>query len=172
MTPSAILIQTPAIDFGTFLGLSQQILGYSPSETVDASPIELPEAERFLACLAALKDRKTGGVAPNLLTHVSFSVLAAADDRDMLDILQVSAGMPFVVTDTQMRGVELAVITGTLAQWKNAVASGAARESQLNVRAFFNRVMSLFEAVGLNVWKNFENYTLQDHTYYLEDKRK
>ena len=40
MTPNALLIQTPAIDFGTFLSLSQQALGYSPAEAVDASPLE------------------------------------------------------------------------------------------------------------------------------------
>jgi hypothetical protein len=172
MTPTAILITRPSIDFGTFLGLSQQILGYSPSETVDASPIELSDAQRFLECLASLKDRKTQGFTPHLLTHVSFSVLAAADDRDMLDILQTASSMPFVVTDTRVRGVQLSVISGTLAQWQDAVVSGSSRGSQLNVRTFFNRVMRLFEEVGLNVWKDFDNYPLQDCTFYLEEKRK
>lgn len=173
MTPDALLIQTPAIDFATFLGLSQQALGYNPAAAADASPLERSDAERFLTCLAALRDRRaSAGLAPHLLTHVSFSVLVAADDRDMLDILQVAAGMPFVVTDTLVRGIQLAVITGTLAQWQNAVESGCARESELNVRAFFNRVTTLFETAGLNVWKDFESHPLQDRTFYLEDKRK
>jgi hypothetical protein len=174
MIPDALLIQTPAVDFGTFLGLSQQALGYSPSATVDASPLERSDAERFLTCLAALRDRRASvGLVPHLLTHVSFSVLVAADDRDMLDILQVSAGMPFVVTDTLVRSVQLAVITGTLAQWRDAVRSGSSRQCEFNVRAFFNRVMALFETAGLGgVWKDFESHPLQDRTFYLEDKRK
>ena len=90
----------------------------------------------------------------------------------MLDILQVSAGMPFVVTETVIRGTQLAVLTGTLAQWRDAVKSGSARESEFNIRAFYNRVMALFETAGLNVWKDFENHPLQDQTFYLEDKRK
>jgi hypothetical protein len=174
MIPDALLIQTPAVDFGTFLGLSQQALGYSPSATVDASPVDHSDAERFLTCLAALRDRQVSiGLAPHLLTHVSFSILVAADDQDMLDILQVSAGMPFVVTDTLVRSVQLGVITGTLAQWRDAVRSGATRDSEFNVRAFFNRVMALFERVGLGgVWKDFESHPLQDRTFCLEDKRK
>jgi hypothetical protein len=174
MIPDALLIQTPALDFGTFLGLSQQALGYSPAATADASALQHCDAERFLTCLAALRDQRASvGLAPHLLTHVSFSVLVAAADRDMLDILQVSAGMPFVVTDTLMRGVQWAVITGTLAQWRDAVKSGASRKSGLNVRACFNRVMALFESSGLGgVWKDYESHPLHDRTFYLEDKRK
>jgi hypothetical protein len=173
VAPDALLIQTPAIDFGTFLGVGQQALGYSPAAAADASPLERSDAERFLTCLAALRDRQaSANLSPHLLAHVSFSVLVAADDRDMLDILQISAGMPFVVTDTLVRGVQLSVITGTLAQWQNAVKSGCARQSELNVRAFYNRVMALFETAGLNVWKDVESRPLQDRTFCLEDKRK
>jgi hypothetical protein len=174
MIPSAVLIQTPNVDFATFLGLCQQALGCSPAATVDASPLQRSDAERFLACLAALRDRNVSvGLAPNLLAHVSFSILAAADDRDMLDILQASTAMPFVATDTLMRGVQLAVITGTLAQWRDAVKCGCSRNSTPNTRTFFNRVMTLFESAGLSgVWRDFESRPLQDRTFLLEDKRK
>ncbi|MGA2061684.1 MAG: hypothetical protein ABSG67_14460 [Thermoguttaceae bacterium] len=173
MIPSAVLIQTPNVDFATFLGLCQQALGRNPAATVDASPLERSDAERFLACLAALRDRNASvGLAPNLLTHVSVSILAAADDRDMLDILQASTTMPFVATDTLMHGVQLAVITGTLAQWRDAVKSGCSKNNTPNMRVFFNRVMSLFESAGLGgIWKDFESRPLRDQTFYLEDKR-
>ena len=98
-------------------------------------------------------------------------VLVAADERDMLDILQVASGMPFVVTDTQMRGVQLAVITGNLAQWRDAVKTGCARESEFNIRACFNRLMDVFKAVGLDVWKECESHPLPDRTLYLTYKR-
>ena len=62
---------------------------------------------------------------PSLLTHASFSVYVAADDCDMLDILQSSAGMPFVMANTMANNVKIAVITGTLAQWRDAVTSGS-----------------------------------------------
>ena len=89
MQPDAVLIQEPAVDFTTFLGLSHQMLGYSPARAADASPRELTDAERFLSCLAALRDPEApAGLTANLLAHVSFSVLVAADERDLLDILE------------------------------------------------------------------------------------
>lgn len=36
MQPDAVLIQRPAIDFATFLGLSHQMLGYSPARSTPA----------------------------------------------------------------------------------------------------------------------------------------
>lgn len=173
MAADALLIQIPCVDFGVFLGLCQQALGYSPSEVVDASPVRRSEPERFLSCLAALWDRQApAGMPLRLLSHISFSVLVAADERDMLDILQVVSGMPFVVTETLMRSVQLAVITGTAAQWRSAVKAGSSCDVGLNVRALFNRVMVLFESAGVSLWKDYECRPMQDHTFLLEDKRK
>ena len=166
MIPNALLIQTPSIDFDTFLGLSQQALGYSPSEEVDASPLEHSETERFVRCLASLRKQE---VTPNLMAHVSFSILVAADDRDMVDIL--SFGMPYVLTNTVVRGTQLAVITGTLAQWRDAVVCGSMQAWEFNVRAFFNRVKQTFESAGIDAWKDYETHTRSDKTLYLTHKR-
>lgn len=165
MIPSALLITKPIVDFDTFLAASQQALGRSLSREIDASLIKRSDVEKFIGCLAALR-----GVSIGLLEHVSFSVLIAANDRDMLDILQI-ASMPFVVADTLSRGIQLAVVTGSLAQWKVAVKIGSNKKVEFNVRAFFNRVMSIFQAAGVDVWKDCEVHQLPDKTLLLEDKR-
>lgn len=173
MIPNALLVTQPTIDFSTFLGLSQQALGYNPSQSADASPVQRSEAERFLSCLAALRDENAqAGLPSHLLSHVSFSVLVAADDRDMLNVLQITSAMPFVVAETLVRGVQLSVITGTLSQWQVAVKSGSSKSSNFNVRAFFNRVMAIFQEAGLDVWKEYECHSMPDRTLYLEDKRR
>jgi hypothetical protein len=173
MNPEALLINRPAIDFGVFLGVSHKILGYSPAAPSDQSHRELADAERFLSCLAALRDPKaTPGLPPKLLTHVSFSALVVADERDLLDILEGCAGMPFVVADTLARGVQAAVISGTLAQWRDAVKSGSSPDAEPSVRLCFNKIHSLFCAEGLNVWTDFRTHEAPDRvTFYLEDKR-
>lgn len=171
MKPDAVLINKPSIDFTTFLGLSFEALGYSPSAKADASPRNLTDAERFLSCLAAIRDQRSPvGLFPSLLVHVSFSILVAADSRDMLDILQCST-MPFVVADTLVGSVQIAVITGTLAQWRDAVRAGSDPSVELPVRQCFNRVYSLFETAGLNVWADLRARNASDQTFYLEDKR-
>jgi len=173
MNADAVLIQVPSIDFRTFLGLTHKVLGRSPAAASDACGRELSDAERFLSCLAALRDEHAPvGLSPHLLTHVSFSALVGADERDMLDILQCCAGMPFVVVETTVRGVQAAVVTGTLAQWRDAVASGSSVNVEQPVRHCFNKLYSLFTSVGLNVWGDFRTRDAPDRvTFLLEDKR-
>jgi len=168
----AVLIQRPAIDFTTFLGLSHKMLGYSPASAADRNRRKLHDAERFLSCLAALQDPDASvGLSPHLLTHVSFSVLLATSERDLLDVLGYCAGMPFVAADTVARGIQATVITGTLAQWRDAVISGCQPEVQGSVRALFNKILSIFEAANLNVWVDCTRRQSKDKTLLLEDKR-
>ena len=172
MIPNAVLIQQPAIDFSTFLSVTSQALGYSPSTNVDGSHRRLHDVEKFTSCLAAIKDEQAPvGLPPYLMAHVSFSLLVMADDDDMQDALEYCAGMPFVRADTLMRGVSVAVITGTLSQWRDAVISGCGHCSQPSVRILFNRILNLFESVNLNVWKDCDRKQTGD-TFLLEDHRR
>lgn len=174
MIPDAVLIQVPSIDFRTFIGLSHKVLGRSPSTSADACRRELSDAERFLTCLAAFRDERAPvGLAPHLLKHVSFSAFVGADDRDMLDILQLCAGMPFVVTDTIVRGVQAAVVTGTLSQWRDAIIAGCSNSVESTVRHCFNKLHGLFVAAGLNAWGDFQTRWVPDQTTFLllDDKR-
>jgi len=172
MPAEAILIQQPAIDFSKFIGLSLTMLGYSPASKADASQRPLSDAERFLSCLAAMKDEHAPvNLSPHLLTHVSFSVLLVAGERDMLDILEYCSTMPFVATDTIARGVQTAVVTGTLAQWRDAVISGCQPDVEVGVRILFNKILAIFESANLNVWTDCKRRTAQDKTLLLEDHR-
>jgi hypothetical protein len=116
-------------------------------------------------------ERAPVGLSPHLLKHVSFSAFIGADERDMLEILQL-AGMPFVVVETIVRGVQAAVVTGTLSQWRDAVVSGCSRGVPTPVRHCFNKLHGLFIAVGLNVWGDYTPRSAPDQTFLLlEDKR-
>jgi hypothetical protein len=172
MNPDAVLIQVPSIDFRTFIGLSHKVLGRSPAAPSDACRRELSDAERFLSCLAAMRDERAPvGLSPHLLKHVSFSAFVGADERDMLEILQL-AGMPFVVVETIVRGVQAAIVTGTLSQWRDAVVSGCSKGVPTPVRHCFNKLYGLFTAAGLNVWGDYTPRNTPDQTFLLlEDKR-
>ncbi len=159
--PDCVLVQQPTIDFGTFLGVSRDALGYNPADSSDASHRDLCDAERWVSCLAAMIDQKAkAGLMPTLLSHVQFSVLVVVDERDALSVFQVAAGMPFVVTETVQRGTMLAVLTGTLSQWRDAVKTGTDTENNISVRTFYAKVLLRFEEAGLgNVWQDFSRKT-------------
>lgn len=166
MPVDAVLIQQPAIDFATFLGLTHTALGYSPASASDATRRPMSDAERFISCLEALRDPKaTAGLRLNLLTHVSFSVLIAADERDVVEILECAAGMPFVGTETVRRDVRILVVTGTLAQWRDAVVTGSNAKGA--AQACYCKIMGLFEAAGLNVWSDCKKKQTADPRLFL-----
>ena len=170
--PDCVLITKPIIDFNTLLGLSRQALGRGISSKADACQRDMSDAEKFISCLASMLDEKANaGFIPSLLQHVSFSIFLAAETRDMLDILQYSAGMPFVVADTVAGNIQVAVISGTLAQWRDSVTSGSNPSTELPVRQCFNRVYTLFKAADLNVWTDYRAKDAPGQTFYLEDKR-
>jgi hypothetical protein len=173
MISDCVLVQVPSIDFNVLLGITHKALGRNLAGSSDASRRNPSDAERFLSCLAAIRDEHApAGLSPRLLTHVSFSALIGADDRDMQDILQCCAGMSFVTTETIIRGTQVAVVTGTLAQWRDAVASGCFAGLVPTVRHCFNKLYGLFCSAGLNVWGEFRTRQAPDHTFYLlEDKR-
>lgn len=173
MQAEPILINRPAIDFTVFLGVTEKVLGYNPAKTADGARREVSDAERFLSCLASMRDaRAPSGLAPKLLTHVSFSVFVVGDERDLLDILECCSGMPFVVADTTLRGVQCAVVNGTLAQWRDAVVSGSVKDAEPSVRRCFNKIHDLFCDEHLNVWSDYRTKTAPDQvTFLLEDKR-
>ena len=173
MNALAVLIQQPSFDFSTFLVVSHDMFGYSPSASSDASHKQLSDSEKFLSCLAAMKDRNASvSLPPHLLTHVSFSVLLASNERDILDVMEYCSSMPFTSAETIARGIDAAVVTGTLAQWKNAVVAGCSPDVEPSVRFLFNKILSIFEAANLSVWGDCTRKTNRDdNTLLLEDKR-
>lgn len=170
MTPTAVLITCLSVDFNTLIGLSHQALGYSISASSDSKPQDQNDAERFLSCLAAMRDPQApAGLSPNLLSHASFSMLLASDSLDTISILECAAGMPFVTAETISDGIDLTVVTGTLSQWRDAVVSGTRRGG--NIQAVYCQIMGLFEAQNLNVWPDFSK-RWSGTLFLLEDKRK
>jgi len=129
-------------DFSQLLAIAQQALGYSLAAAIDASPVQRTELERFVSCLAAMHDEPPG---LKLLSHATVSVLVAAEEGEMLSLLE-QCELPFVVADTTKRGIQLAVITGTLEQWKAAIDRGA-------------ELRSLFLENNLNLWYDYLRLT-------------
>lgn len=174
MIPQSVLITQPAVDFTRLASVSHQTLGYAVTQASDGHCRQLSEAERFISALDAVRDSSAPvSLPPELLAFVDFAVLVVALDRDMQDILSICAGMPFVVNDTQARGVQLAIIKGSLQQWRDAIVGGCSERAQPMVRAGFNQMHKLFIEVNLGgVWADFTTSRRPDQTYLLyEDKR-
>lgn len=170
MNCGCLLITTPNVDFNQFLTAGHKMTGRSLAEAADRKP-NITDTEKFLSCLSILNGDNGAGLSPRLLNHVSFSMLVWADERDMLDIFQLSSGMPFVVTETVARGIQAGVVSGTLAQWRDGIASGLRLDVQEGVRTAFAKMHACFEQCGLAaLWSDFSRKATPTG-YYLELKR-
>jgi hypothetical protein len=168
MTPEAVLIQKPAIDFATLLTLSQQALGRSVATAADASGRQLSDVERFLSYLAAIGDENAPAGFANL-GHCQVSMFVAVGDGDVIDVLSASQGMPFVGGESVRPGVSVLILSGTLGQWRDAVKAGL--EWPGGVRICFAKILAQFERNGIYLWREFTKRPTADGFFKLEDKR-
>lgn len=163
MSIGVALILISKLDLNTYLPTSHQILGRSLSRAADNLP--LSEIAHQLACLAAFKESSLKDSIPPLnLYHAGF--LIAANERDMIEILEIAA-MPFVLTETISRGIDAVIISGSLAQWRDAVKVGC--KASREVRLVFNSVYRILCEKGLkDIFDNLQVSEQQDHTFLLE----
>lgn len=152
----AVLVSQSALDFDKVILWCQQALGISIADEADQK--RLKGIEKFQSCLNAL------GVDATKYLH--FSVQFIGDEEDVLEALQVM-GMPFIAKPTLKRGITYCYVAGTLDQWRDAVIEGCKRES---TRELFSKIMSQFEAIGINPWQHFEKRYI-GKTFRLEHKR-
>lgn len=163
----AVLITQPCVNFGSFLSACNEALGYPINAEVDRSATKMSDSEKFLTCLASIRDHNDP-FSKSLLYHVSFSAILVCDEDDLLLAMSQCAGMSFVTSDTVAKRISLGVVTGNLAQWRDAVISGCELS---RVRPLFNKLMDQFLAQGLNVWGDF-NRKYDNGTFLLEHKKR
>lgn len=174
MVPQSVLVSQPAVALQNLVGACSEIMSYNVAEAVDSSVRKLSDAEQFLSVLAAIRNPGSPtGLPPDLLPHVKFSVLTVADERDMLDVFAVCSGMDTVMGETKIRGIAVAVISGTLDQWRDAISRGCSDRQLPPIRAGFNQLHGLFVSAGLgSIWKGFrQRESVDRQTFLLTDER-
>jgi len=178
MRPGVALITKTCLDLNTLLPLARKMLGYSPAKAADGATVPLPELVHQLACVAAFKDQK----APPTIKHATpylgfFSVgfLVAANERDMVEIIEAVHGMEVAVTETVQTGVQSAILSGTLVQWQRAIKLACHPQALLscNVRHVFNSTYRALVDIGLrDMFDGVKISEQSDHTFLLlEDTR-
>lgn len=171
MTPGVALIIKPELNLAVLLPLARELLGYSPAKAADGVTIPLPEMAHQLACIAAFKDEKapaTVRAARSYLGLFAVGFIVASDERDMTMILEAARGMESVVTESLQRGVQAAIISGTLAQWQRAIKLACQITIPLTVRQAYNLMYRQLVDAGLRSIFNGAQMTDQpDRTFLL-----
>ena len=171
MKANALLLLTPSMNIPAFLTLANDMLGYSPARAADANGLK--GQQYMLACLSAFRDKnKPANVksATDVYNLLQYGCLFAAEDLDIAILLEVLDGMPFALTDTKVRGIQAAIATGSLRQWKTAILRGCRVSQPEFVRQVFDNLYVQFCSAGLSeVFSIKHRKELPDQTFTLEE---
>jgi len=164
------LVQFSNVDIHKLLPIGRQTLDRNLAAQADAAGHDPPL--HHMLCIAAIKSpqaRTSQDLRPYAnLFHAGF--LVVADERDMAEILEL-AGMPALLVETVERGVLQAFLSGTLAQWHDAVLRGCQGEVTRETREIYNKLYTEFKNLGLSGLFNVTSKPhSRDQTFLLEHK--
>jgi len=170
MHAEALILLVPSMNTASFLTLANEMLGYSPARTADAAGVR--DQTHLLACLSAFRNQSTVPsvkAARDIYDLVSYASLFVADERDMPTILETLGGMPFALTNTKVRGIQTAIASGTLRDWKIAILRGCRADQPDYVRQVFDKIYMQFCDLGLSdAFAIKTRKMLSDKTFTLE----
>lgn len=165
------------VAWAAYLNDIATLTGRSPTSGLDSSNLKLKDAARFIASVGEFqsgKEQKPLEVLrnhTNPLKHVFFGFLISGSTSLIFRILELTD-----LDVTSARGKDkgrVAVITGNLQQWKDAIITCLDKQLIRNyeLRWVFNQCLDFLYSAGLrNVFDNYRKSGLEDHTYLLEYK--
>ncbi len=168
MILNACVIQVPNYQFQVFLPLCIKMLGYTPSKKADAAGLK--DQPHLLSTLAAFKFQDASAGVRNaglIYDIVPYSCLIVAYEQDMPFVLEGLSGMPFIVVDTTARDVQVALVTGTLQQWRTVVTRWCRVDQDKDMRAAFDKIYVAFQQIGLAEAFGRGKKDLGDETFVL-----
>lgn len=127
------LVMFSAFDLDAFLPIARQAVGHGVSEKADA---EASGAELHnMMCVTGLISGEVEEV--DQLFHIAYAI--ACDERDMPDVVSI-AGMPHIWIDCMTRGIRMAIISGSIPGWRDAIRRGCTNVVGLEVRKIYNKI--------------------------------
>lgn len=173
MTCNAVIISQPNINFDQFLASANTVLGRNPASAVDKLAGRTT-FEKFTSCLGAIFDPDfPAGLHDEFLNHLTCSAFIVCPIYDLVFILSVASGMPFVIGETKDGNHAAIVLTGTLHQWHIAVRNGTDLRQPHGCRECYCRLMERFESLGLGkLWADrAKQWDATGNLYYLKHDR-
>ena len=154
---SVILISKPTVE--TLGPALKQITGKT---------FNVDTLESFLNTLSILGDTDSIGDR-SILRHLGFSFQCVAADDTIRESLE-RTDLYHIVFDTKRRGFAGAILSGTLAQFRDAIIECCDASSMTDIRELYNQIYLLLQQAGLRrVW-TVKTKKVIDGTFLIESK--
>jgi len=166
------LHQTQA-DHSTLLTLLAKIHGVSPSAVLDSSNRQFTEAAKAVIQLSAAEGQHPNAVkalqnSHAVQRHFHYSFLVISQPGVFEEVMLLNTGLALTLAYHDFDR-PVYIISGTLAEWRDAVAVGCGEAATTDLRYVFNKLSLWFEKLGLGeVWAAYHRYSMPDGTFRLE----
>ena len=160
-----------------YLNDTSNLIGRSPTLGIDNSNLKLSDYARFLASLGELqsgKEQKPLDILrsqSNPLKHLFFGFLISGSSSLIFRIMELT-DLDVTTARGKNKG-RVAVVTGNLKQWKDAIIVCLDQKLIKNyeLRWVFNQCLDFLYVAGLrNIFDDYRKSGLEDQTYLLEYK--
>lgn len=173
VTPLVQPLAQTQVDWSNLYNITKSELGYSILSNGDAKGVEPSTPLAFTFALASMMDPKAEVAslydATGLLRHLSFGFLVVADRNTILEsIVETKLNATYKAIDKER---EIAVISGTLAEWREAIINCSRKDKSFGTRYVFNACHLFFERAQLGmIWSLYRKVRHADGTLLLEPK--
>ncbi len=157
-----------------YLNNAAELLGCSPSRGVDRCTSRLSDLAKYTASLAEfqakeeLDPRRTLRRPGPYLRHTFYSILISESPSV---ILRISEGSDLDVISAQAGKDRVAIVSGTLDKWRNAVIMFCSPDAHKVTRELFNEIKAMFDQLGLaDIFHGYSATSQKDGTFALEYK--
>jgi len=170
VTPLALTM----VNWQHFVDLANAGLGHSPSCGIDHCTSPLSDYAKYSASLLEFQAGKELDPKRSLrrpgphLRHTFYSILITEPHGT---VLRISEGTDLDVISTPAGKNRMAVISGTLNVWRDAILIFLTPENPTSIRGLFNEVKAMFGQLGLaDIFFDYATVDCHDGTYALEYK--
>ena len=151
-----------------------QIHGVSPVALLDKSSRDFTDDAKALVRLSCAENPDHPNAVKALQNshpvqrHFHYSFMVVSSPNIFEDVLLLNTGLAISLAHHDFdRPVWF--ISGTLADWRDAMTVGCSEANSTDIRLVFNKLSLWFEKYGLGeVWAAYHRVTLKDGTFRLD----
>lgn len=172
MNPIVQPLVSIEINWEVLLETAKTALQRTVTGSIDANSKTLGDFASYIAALGEMETPNTHPdkvlVEPGSLLKQLFFGFMIVSFTDDFHKIRYRTDLAIHLTATVYPGVSMAVVSGTLEQWRTAVINCCIERIDLTIRLVFNKILSEFEKMGLyRIWLDYSKVKLKDDTIKL-----
>jgi len=171
------IVAETKVDFTRYLSLCKPALGRSVIQGVDRNNTPISSLADFVCTLDEIEFEYSDCIdslreATDKLEHISFTMVILAPEYVIYSLIRKSY-LKVVNTSTTQSYYHLGVVSGSLAQWKQAVINNSVKGTNQITLELMNIIVNRFDEKGLSIiFSKFERKDQGNGTFLLLSRTK